>query len=120
MNLAGDTIVSAPAMENAIKVALMPTVAGTTLPVASKIKDIIVSPYLTSGATAGHDYYLLCCNQPLKPLIFQSRKTPDFTAMDNPQGEEVFMRRLFKYGVDARYNVGYGDPRYAVQIDCSD
>jgi phage major head subunit gpT-like protein len=120
MNLVGDTILCAPAMEDAILLALLPDVAGTVLPISRKIKEVIVSPFLTSGATAGHDYYLICNNHPLKPFFFQSRKTPEFVSQDNPAGGVAFSRNLFQYGVDARYNVGYGDPRYAVQIDCSD
>jgi len=120
MNIMPDTIVCSPAMEIAIRTALVPAVAGTERPEMAYVKQVVVSPFLTSGATAGHDYYLLACGYPLRPIFFQKRKTPEFTALDQPTSEEVWKRKRILYGVDARYNVGFGDPRYAVMVDCSD
>lgn len=53
-------------------------------------------------------WYLLDTSRPLKPLIFQNRKSPQFTAMDGVTDESVFMRKKFRYGVDSRSNVGFG------------
>ena len=63
-----------------------------------------------SNVTAGSGpaWYLLDCSRAIKPIIFQSRKAPQFTAMDKAEDEEVFMRKVFRYGVDSRHNVGFG------------
>jgi len=59
-------------------------------------------------AGAGDAWYLLDTNRPLKPLILQMRKDYAFTAMTATDDESVFMRKEFRYGLDARLNVGYG------------
>lgn len=120
LDLVPDTIVCSPAMEIAIRAALIPAVAGTARPEAQLIQNIIVSPLLTSGATTGHDYYLVCTKNELKPMLFQLRKAPEFVALDQPTSKDVFMKRLIHYGVDGRYAVALLEPRCAVQVDCSD
>ncbi len=61
-----------------------------------------------SGGGSGTAWYLLDLSRPVKPLILQVRKEPQFVAMDRPDDENVFMRRKFRYGVDDRKNVGFG------------
>lgn len=60
-------------------------------------------------------WYLLSTNRPLKPLIFQRRKAPQFVRMDAETDEAVFTRKEFRYGVDARHNVGFGFWQMAVK-----
>lgn len=60
------------------------------------------------GGGSGTPWYLLDLSRPVKPLILQVRKEPQFVAMDRPDDEHVFMRRKFRYGVDDRKNVGFG------------
>lgn len=60
------------------------------------------------GGGAGTAWYFLETRRPLKPLIFQKRRDYDFKAMTAPEDEGVFMRDEYRYGVDARANVGYG------------
>ena len=77
-----------------------------------------VHPVLdASGATtnvantdggSGTPWFLLCTTRPVKPLLFQSRKPPEFVAKDKITDDNVYNERMFQYGVDARYNVGYG------------
>jgi len=117
MNLTPDTIICSPLKEMLIRNALLPSVAGTVRPETAWVKNIIVHPGITSGATAGFDWYLVCTSKPIKPVFFQNRKAPEFVSMDKPTDVEVFMRRKLLYGVDSRYNVGWGDPRYAVMVD---
>lgn len=61
----------------------------------------------TAGG-AETDWYLLDMSRPIKPIIFQKRKAYDFQSMDAPTDENVFMRKQFIYGVDARANTGFG------------
>lgn len=42
------------------------------------------------------------------PIIMQMRKKPQFTAMDTPNDEGVFMDNQIRYGVDYRGNIGWG------------
>jgi len=60
------------------------------------------------GAGAGTAWYLLETRRPLKPIIFQKRREYDLKAMTSMEDEGVFMRDEYRYGVDARCNVGYG------------
>lgn len=64
--------------------------------------------YSNFGGGAGAPWFLLDVRKPLKPIIFQQRRAFDFVAMDNPEDENVFMRKEFVYGVDGRMNVGFG------------
>lgn len=67
--------------------------------------ELLVVPALASNPTA---WFLLDTSKPVKPLIFQERKKPEFVAMDNPTDQNVFMKKEFLYGVDSRDNAGYG------------
>ncbi len=60
-----------------------------------------------AGGT-GTPWYLFDATRAIKPLIFQKRQDYQFVAMDKPDDESVFTRKLFRYGVDARVNVGFG------------
>lgn len=60
------------------------------------------------GGGAGDPWFLLDLSRPIKPIIFQRRKAPQFVAKDRPEDDQVFMRNKFVYGVDDRKNVGFG------------
>lgn len=53
-------------------------------------------------------WFLLDTSRAVKPLIWQTRKPYNFQSMVNPDDEQVFMQKLYRYGVDARGNTGYG------------
>jgi phage major head subunit gpT-like protein len=57
---------------------------------------------------SGTSWFLLDTTRVLKPLILQKRKAYNFVSMDSEKDENVFMRKEYIYGVDARLNVGYG------------
>jgi len=61
-----------------------------------------------SGGGSGTGWYLMDLSRPIKPLILQLRRAPEFVAMDKPDDQNVFMRKKFVYGVDDRKNVGFG------------
>lgn len=60
------------------------------------------------GGGAGTPWFLLDTSRPLKPLIFQKRRDYALKSMTDAGDEAVFMRDEYRYGVDARGNVGYG------------
>lgn len=72
-------------------------------------EDGVVSEAEVSNMQAGvgEPWFLLDTRRPLKPLVWQPRKKPVFTAMDKPDDEGVFMRKEFRYGTDARGEAGY-------------
>ncbi len=61
--------------------------------------DLLVIPELAADATT---WYLLCTTMPIKPVVWQLRKAPEFVARTNPQDPKVFDERKFVYGVEAR------------------
>jgi len=72
-----------------------------------------VTSVSNSGGGAGAPWFLIDDTRALKPIIFQERKKPQFVAMDAPTDDNVFKRKEFVYGVDARYNVGFGFWQFA-------
>lgn len=54
------------------------------------------------------DWFLADTRRPLKPLVFQQRKAPEFVSMDSPDDPNVFSRKEYQYGADSRGNAGYG------------
>lgn len=63
-----------------------------------------------SNVQAGNQptWYLLDTTRVVKPIIYQDRKPYSFVAMDKDDDENVFNRKEYRYGVDARSNVGFG------------
>ncbi|MGB3407087.1 MAG: Mu-like prophage major head subunit gpT family protein [Jannaschia sp.] len=67
-----------------------------------------IQPVSNVQAGAGPAWFLMATNGPVKPIIRQIRKEPEFVAMDKPDDPNVFMNRQFIYGTDARGAAGYG------------
>ncbi len=69
---------------------------------------LIVSPYIT-GADADK-WFLLDTSRSVRAVILQERQDVplEFSALDSPNSDQVFMRDRVYYGVRARYGVGYG------------
>lgn len=92
----------------------------TDHPVNSKVDgsgtNASVSNVIIDGAYVGEPWFLLDVSRSLKPLIYQERKKPQFVAMDNAADEQVFTKKLFRYGVDLRANVGYGFWQMAIGV----
>ena len=82
---------------------------------AHPVGEVTASNFIEPGSGAGDPWYLLCVGRPIRPIIFQKRKDYNLTRMDRPTDENVFMRKEFLYGVDARASVGYGLWQLAVR-----
>lgn len=65
---------------------------------------LLVNPRLTSTTA----WFLHCTTMPIKPFILQERQKPVFVQQTTQESDDVFMRRKFKFGAEARYNGGYG------------
>lgn len=78
----------------------------TDHPVTNKAgAEVSVSNFQGGSGTA---WYLLDTSRVMKPVILQKRKNYNFVSMDKETDDNVFMRKEFIYGVDARLNAGYG------------
>jgi phage major head subunit gpT-like protein len=60
------------------------------------------------GGGAGTAWYLFDTSRVVKPIILQRRKDYNFVSLDRETDENVFMRKQYVYGTDARLNAGYG------------
>lgn len=65
---------------------------------------VVVAPWLTSDTA----WFLLDTTKPVKPFIYQERKKPVFVQQTDPQADDVFSRKKFKFGAEARAAGGYG------------
>jgi phage major head subunit gpT-like protein len=61
--------------------------------------DLLTLPRL---ANEPQTYYLLCTRRAVKPIVFQNREAPEFTALSKPDDANVFSRDEYLYGVRAR------------------
>lgn len=105
-------VVCPPDLQGAFEELLNATTIGNTTNVLKGAATLKVNQYLTDV----NDWFLLNVGAPLKPFIAQMRKRPEFVALDNPNASEtVFMKKKFLYGVEARYNAGYGLWQFGVQ-----
>lgn len=78
----------------------------TDHPVTDKLgKEVSVSNFQGGSGTP---WFLMDTTRIMKPMILQKRKNYNFVAMQSETDENVFMRKEYVYGVDARLNAGYG------------
>jgi len=84
--------------------------AGSTVP-KTRI-DYTIDPYLTDVS----DYYYDYVGAPVRAFILQMRKEPMPVEMTDTQAELVFMQGEWLFGVEARYNVGYGLWYYGIKV----
>lgn len=66
----------------------------------------------TDGGS-GTPWFLVDASRALKPIILQKRRDFTFVAKDRETDDNVFDNREFKYGADARANVGFGFWQFA-------
>lgn len=66
--------------------------------------ELVVEARLTSDTA----WFLLDTSKPVRPFIYQERKAPVFVQQTDAEAEEVFNRKKFKFGAEARAAGGYG------------
>lgn len=64
---------------------------------------VLVNPRLTSSTA----WFLHVTSMPVKPFVYQERKAPVFVQQTDPEADDVFNRKLFKFGAEARAAGGY-------------
>ncbi|MGQ7818821.1 Mu-like prophage major head subunit gpT family protein [Metapseudomonas furukawaii] len=66
--------------------------------------ELVVSGRLKSDTA----WFLLDTSRPVRPFIYQERKAPDFVQQTDMSSDDVFSRKKFKFGAEARAAGGYG------------
>jgi phage major head subunit gpT-like protein len=97
---------------------LVPPALGDTarlLMTVDKLEDGKSNPYKGTAEvvedarlTSDTAWFLLDITKPVKPFIYQERKAPVFVSQTNPEADDVFTRKKFKFGAEARAAGGYG------------
>ncbi|ERE11414.1 Mu-like prophage major head subunit gpT family protein [Pseudogulbenkiania ferrooxidans] len=77
---------------------------------------VVVAPWLNSDTA----WFLLDTSRPIKPFIYQERKKPNFVQQTDPQADDVFNRKKYKFGAEARAAGGYGFWQLAYGSDGSE
>jgi len=104
LNLIGDTLEVPPALETVGKMLLeMDKLADDTPNPYKGTAKLVVNPRLTSTTA----WFLHVTTRPVKPFIYQERKAPVFVQQTDSQADDVFMRKEFKFGAEARAAGGY-------------
>jgi phage major head subunit gpT-like protein len=105
-----DLLVVPPALERTaleiVNADMIPSDAGTA-PQTNVLKGsarVLVVPELTSATR----WYLFDTRKPIKPLIWQLRRTPTLVSKTQPTDEGVFWDNMLHWGVDGRAAAGYG------------
>lgn len=70
-------------------------------------------PVANTDGGAGEPWFLIDMSRALKPIILQKRKPWQFVNKDRLDDDNVFDAKEFRYGADARMNVGYGFWQFA-------
>lgn len=66
--------------------------------------EVVVGDWLTSDTA----WFLLDTTKPIKPFLYQERKAPVFVQQTDTSSDNVFMRKKYRYGAEARAAGGYG------------
>lgn len=105
LKIVPDLLVVAPQNEAIARQILFADLIAGNTNVNKNTCELLVAPEL---ADYPEQWYLLCTKRAIKPLVFQIREKPNFVSLDSENDENVFYRKEYIYGVDARYNAGYG------------
>jgi phage major head subunit gpT-like protein len=61
-----------------------------------------------TGGGSGTPWFVMDTSRAIKPLILQIRRPAQFVAKTSLNDDNVFERKTFVWGVDGRWNAGYG------------
>lgn len=74
-----------------------------------KVADMATELVSNVQAGSGAPWFLLDLSKAIKPMVWQDREKYEFQSLtDNTNGERVFMRDEYLYGIRARVNCGFG------------
>ena len=105
LGLVPDLLVVSPADEETGRQILEAEFINGSSNVYKGTAKLLVEPELASKP---HQWYLLCTNRSIKPIIYQERKKIKLISKTSDNDDNVFMSDRYLYGADGRNNVGYG------------
>ena len=104
LGLVPDILEVPPALEN----------QGRFLVEMDKLADDTPNPYkgtaklvVNQRLTSDTAWFLHATAMPVKPFIYQERKKPVFVDQNDPESDNVFNRKKFRFGAEARAAGGY-------------
>ena len=62
------------------------------------LADGTMGTYANTDGGAGQPWFLICSKRPIKPIIYQERKAPNFVSKDKETDDNVFDRKEYLYG----------------------
>lgn len=105
LNITPDVLMVPPALKG----------VATTLVTADRLEDGKPNPYkgaftvrVDTRLRSRTAWFLLDTTKAVKPFIYQERKAPVFVQQTDPSADDVFNRKKFKFGAEARAAGGYG------------
>ncbi|MDP2153810.1 MAG: Mu-like prophage major head subunit gpT family protein [Methylotenera sp.] len=105
LNVTPNVLLVGPALED----------TANALMTNDKLEDGKPNPYKNTATvvvdariTSDTAWFLLDTTKPVKPFVFQDRKSPVFVEQTDAQSDDVFSRKKFKFGAEARAAFGYG------------
>lgn len=105
LNIIPNILLVPPALEmTALKIRNNEFLAATEVNPYRGTFDVVVDGRLSSDTA----WFLLDTTKPIKPFIYQERQAPVFVEQTDPQTADVFNRKKFKFGAEARAAGGYG------------
>jgi len=105
LNITPDVLLVGPALEDTANALMNNERLEDGKPNPYKGTATVVSDARITSDTA---WFLLDTTKPVKPFIYQERKAPTFVQQITPESDDVFMRKKFKFGAEARAAGGYG------------
>jgi len=105
LKIVPDLLVVAPQNEAVAREILFADLIAGSTNVNKNTCELLVAPEL---ADYPDQWYLLCTKRAIRALVFQLREKAKLVALDKDNDDNVFMRKEYLYGVDGRYNAGYG------------
>lgn len=104
LNITPNVLLVGPALETQAKLCVADKLGNDTPNPLAKTAEVIVDARITSTTA----WFLLDTSKPVKPFIYQQRKAPVFVSQTDMNATDVFSRKKYKYGAEARAAGGYG------------
>ncbi|WPP47097.1 Mu-like prophage major head subunit gpT family protein [Pseudomonas sp. AN-1] len=105
LNILPNVLLVGPALEDTARMLLTNDKLADDTPNPYKgTAELVVDARIESDTA----WFLLDTSKPVKPFVYQERKAPVFVEQTNPQAEDVFNLKKYKFGAEARAAGGYG------------
>lgn len=105
LNITPNVLLVGPALEDIARALLTDAKLADDKPNPYKgTAELVVDGRIESDTA----WFLLDTTKPIKPFIYQPRKKPVFVQQTNPEAEDVFNLKKYKFGAEARAAAGYG------------